>query len=156
MEPLPPLRTLTSSISASQSSPVIDIELLAMAPMRPAMKVPWLVSTELVGPKPHPGTRRTLPARSGCWSWIPVSTIAIVTSFVPVVISHAAVAPIASKYHGGAYGAHPAKQGSLGFETITTSLVFGIAGSSADKVRGDDQTEIMTTSTINALLSRTK
>ena len=136
VDPLGPFITLTSSSCALQSSPVVPIELSATAPMSPAMNVPWLVSTELVGPKPHPATRRTRPTKSGCWSSIPVSTTAIVTSLLPVLSSHAAEASIALKCHGTPYGAHPVKHGSLGLETPKTSVESETARSRPAKALG--------------------
>ena len=88
--PLAPFITRTSSRSAFQSKPAVPMALSLIAPINPAIKVPWLVECTAVGPSPHPGMRRTRPVRSGCESSTPVSTIAMVIPGAPVVTSHAA------------------------------------------------------------------
>ena len=89
VDPLPLVITRTSSRSTFQSKPAVPTALSLTAPINPAIKVPWLVSFTAVGPSPHPGTRRTLPLKSGCKSSMPVSTIAIVISGSPVLTSQA-------------------------------------------------------------------
>ena len=105
-----------------------------------------------VCPKPHPGTRVILPTRSGCWSSIPVSTTAIVTSLEPFVISQASGAPIASKCHGTPYGAHPPKQGSLGFDIADSSAKSWVFVSAAKRWPGEIQVSVITTSDKAALI----
>ena len=149
--PWDPFMTLTSRIWAFQSRPVVAIELLAEAPMSPAMKVPWLVLYWLVCPRPHPGTRVIFPSRSGCWSSMPLSTTAMSTSSEPLVISHASAAPIASKCHGISYGRHPAKQGSFGFKVADSATESGALVSKAKRWLGERQISVIAKSNEAAL-----
>ena len=66
VRPCDPVITLTSRSSAFQSNPAVPLELLAVAPIKPAIKVPWLESEDWSTPRPHPGIRLTRPIKSGC------------------------------------------------------------------------------------------